>query len=262
MKKVESVDASGRVEQSGSGAKLANTGIIKVVNVAFGPTTFIIAAVVVLAVLAWWATSRSGEGSAAGAGEPAFVGVGQVKGGDCDDPKSGWVTSDEGRMIRATPGIPYVPEGQVVGSGTPIGVTVQGSSRTAVIIQGARVEITSVAVPPSSGALLPAYCQGDPTLRNFAVDLDAAQPRVVAVEQDGRMAKSFPYQVTDETPEQWFIVASTKRAVEWRLVVEWTSAGRNGTTVIDNNGEPFRTVGTRQLRSYCSMPDGWKPPPC
>lgn len=254
-----SIDGSGPVKQTGRGPKYANTGIV---NVSVGSPAVL--AVVVIAVVAYLGLARS-RTSSPESHSPSVVAAGQVVGGSCDKPDSGWVVPDTGKVITASRGTPNVSAQQLVTSGTPIGITVQGSDRRAAILQGVRVQIVSVDAAPASGAVLPKSCQGDPTVRSFIVDLDAEQPMLTPVDRAQNTVKTrdFPYEVSDDDPEQWFVDASTTRQVEWRLVLSWSSGGTNGTTVIDNNGQPFRTVGAQHLRRYCpSSSDTWTPPPC
>jgi hypothetical protein len=202
------------------------------------------------------------EATADQAPNPAVVAQAQVTGGDCAG--GGWVVSDTGTAIPAASDTNFASADQTIASGTAIGVTVQGSNEHAAILHGVRVEVMSVNPAPASGAILPKYCQGDPTIRSFRINLDAALPEMKPVDGDGDtvQARAFPYQVSNNEPEQWFIEATTTRDISWRLILTWTSQEKQLTTVIDNNGRPFHTVGTQTLRRYCPGAKAWSPPPC
>jgi hypothetical protein len=50
----------------------------------------------------------------------------------------------------------------------------------------------------------------------------------------------FPYAVTASDPERFiFRPQVTGHEVGWRMRIEWLCAGRHGTTVVDNDGQPF-----------------------
>jgi hypothetical protein len=56
---------------------------------------------------------------------------------------------------------------------------------------------------------------------------------------------TFPYEVSDEESETFWIVASTDGCYcTWTAELLWTFGQTEGSTVIDNNGEPFQTTST------------------
>lgn len=40
------------------------------------------------------------------------------------------------------------------------------------------------------------------------------------------------------------IGVATDSSCSWELLLDWTSGGQSGTTVINDNGSPFQTMGT------------------
>ncbi|WP_189878856.1 hypothetical protein [Streptomyces bluensis] len=70
-------------------------------------------------------------------------------------------------------------------------------------------------------------------------DLDADDPVLVP---RGFTAPNFPFTVTSSDPELFEVFPSSSFEVEWRLELEWTSAGRSGTLVIEGDGRPFRCL--------------------
>jgi hypothetical protein len=73
--------------------------------------------------------------------------------------------------------------------------------------------------------------------RTFVIDFDQDNPRIVR--DTGTPA--FPYTVSQTDPERFVIKAATRRYyVEWRLALDWTCLGQQGTEIIDAHGHPFR----------------------
>jgi hypothetical protein len=67
-----------------------------------------------------------------------------------------------------------------------------------------------------------------------------------AAEVPVRRESDFPYRIAADESEVLDLVANTVRGlVEWVLWLDWTSAGRPGSTRIDLQGHPFRTAARR-----------------
>ncbi|HEY5989046.1 MAG TPA: hypothetical protein VIV12_22105, partial [Streptosporangiaceae bacterium] len=89
--------------------------------------------------------------------------------------------------------------------------------------------------------------------RKFLVNLDEEVPQAVP-EGPARSRASimdayhvgtpdFPYTVSPHDPENFQVMAYTDRNdVLWRLALDWVCGGKNGTAIIDNNGQPFRVA--------------------
>jgi hypothetical protein len=139
-------------------------------------------------------------------------------------------------------------------------VTVQGRSARSVVLQGLRVRVVARR-PPPGGATVAAACGGPLSVRLVSVDLDRSPPAVVGTampDGDPAAAKEltpvrFPYVVSETDPEQFAIEASTKRCdCSWTAELLWVDRGRPGVTRIDDGGEPFRTIATRNAPTYLS----------
>ncbi|MGW7537898.1 tetratricopeptide repeat protein [Amycolatopsis sp. NPDC054798] len=129
-----------------------------------------------------------------------------------------------------------------VPGGTVHIITVEARTNRAVVLQSARAVIVS-RTPPRPACLQVRI--GAPLRpRPFTTDFDVPSPRLVAQGLD------FPFTVSATDIEQFEIEPITKtHEVAWRLEVDWTCAGRHGTTVIDNHGEPFHAYPVPALFS-------------
>jgi hypothetical protein len=91
-------------------------------------------------------------------------------------------------------------------------------------------------------------------LRRFEVLLDAQPPclRVVSV-SDGGGDSDFPFRVTPDDPEVLELkVRSESGDVCWVLHLDWVCDGRAGTTRIDFDGRPLRTMARHRRPSVGS----------
>jgi hypothetical protein len=117
-----------------------------------------------------------------------------------------------------------------------------------VIINDVRVEVIHRAAPPRGVyPILSGGCGGIvPT--SFKADLDHASivlTRSTAGTGFGKPAPRIPlpHQVSESSPEVWYITASTTGCdCEWKAYLDWSSDGKTGSTAIDADGQPFRTA--------------------
>ncbi|WP_370934187.1 tetratricopeptide repeat protein [Amycolatopsis sp. cg13] len=134
------------------------------------------------------------------------------------------------------------PPQVAVPGGTVHIITVEARTTRAVVLQSARIVVVS-RTPPRP-ACLQVRIGGLLEPRPFTTDFDAPSPRLVAQGPD------FPFTVSATDIEQFEIEPiTTTHEVAWRLEVDWTCAGRHGTTVIDNQGEPFHAYPVPALFS-------------
>ena len=53
----------------------------------------------------------------------------------------------------------------------------------------------------------------------------------------------FPLRITDSDQEVFDVTATvSRRDCDWTLLLDWTAGDRQGTTVVDDHGKPFRTT--------------------
>lgn len=127
-------------------------------------------------------------------------------------------------------------------------LTVQGTSSTAVVLQGLRVvDVERRVAPEAPVGLSRCFGGGDVYPRRFEVDLDAPQPVVVPVGGDldipgdgADPAVTFPYSVDAGDPEVfWVTVANRACYCSFALELFWNSGGEFGATQIELDGGAF-----------------------
>jgi hypothetical protein len=137
---------------------------------------------------------------------------------------------------------------------TWVEVVVRGRSARPVLLRQMTVEIVSRA-PAVRGIEVVYTGIGDLlNARYLVVDLDASPPKVVGshdereevlVEGAAERRIRFPYTVSDTSqPEVFYVNVQTKTCdCQWVLKLLWEADVKRGTTTIDDNGKPFRTMG-------------------
>ncbi|CAM5561585.1 helix-turn-helix domain-containing protein [Streptomyces abikoensis] len=211
-----------------------------------------------------------GPGKAGGGEGPRRTGVpltAHVRPHAYEDPCSQHFLAD-----RAPAGVPLPPSepdapGWVSGLGAVaageqyIKITLQGTGKETVVLEGLQVRVQGTAAPLAWNDYATGVgCGGDVATRSFAVDLDSARP--AAVPRDGQ--RDFPYKVSESDPEVFYVKAAARRHdVTWYLEVQWSSGGRRGVMKIDDQGRPFRTSGAEGRPAYQWPPGGrgWEPAP-
>jgi hypothetical protein len=160
-----------------------------------------------------------------------------------------WPTDEEvAAWVKKTGAIP---------SAGLVTVTLQGRSGAAVILQSLEVEMVSAS--PGFGAV-EAYrtdseCGAGKSPRLFTVTLDSARPSLeplAGMDDAGNEipAMAFPFTVSSSDPEIFVVHAETGKCdCQWRLRLRWLSDGRSGSTIIDDEGKPFRTASYDEEKS-------------
>jgi len=127
---------------------------------------------------------------------------------------------------------------------TGVEVVIEGKTQYPVVLTALTVEVVRRDPPPK--AILVAPFGGGPVGdRHFQVNLDASPPTVEALPDEFNPvpAVDFPYQVSQTDPEVFLIVAhALKCDCSWRARLHWVYHGQTGSTVIDQDGQPFRTA--------------------
>ncbi|WP_097869338.1 helix-turn-helix domain-containing protein [Streptomyces sp. rh34] len=146
-------------------------------------------------------------------------------------------------------------------------LTVQGTSREAVVLKGMNVRVVSRKAPlPWSAYLMGNGCGSGIMPQTFASHLDAGHPTLRPV--PGRQgdtavpAVDFPYKVSSEDVEVFNLdMKAVGYDVTWYLELEWSSGGKEGTLRIDDHGKPFRTSGMKGRPEYMygNEETGWEP---
>ena len=127
------------------------------------------------------------------------------------------------------------PPRSVWRSGTMLVITLEARTTRAVVLHGMRPVVFSREPPrPACFGLRGTYLYGVLPPRMFTLDLDS-DPTLLQAE-----AADFPFTISATDVEQFRVTISASEAeVSFHLEIDWTCAGRRGTTVIDNNGKPF-----------------------
>jgi len=141
---------------------------------------------------------------------------------------------------------------------------VQGRSNAQVILTGLRVRVHDRR-PLVAGTLLEAACGDAGAFRWLEVDLDQDPPRPLS-RYSQEMAQGvkgevpdwklqpiqIPYKVSVSEAEAFLIVANTQGCdCTWDVELAWATQGRTGTSVINNDGTPFRTMGSGNTIGRC-----------
>jgi hypothetical protein len=143
---------------------------------------------------------------------------------------------------------------------------VQGRSDAEVILTGLTVRVLERKALPPASTLLKTEC-GDPgAFRWLDVDLDRSPARPVpgfdAKAAEGERGQvpderltpiRFPYEVSLSDAEPFLITARTRQCdCSWVAELSWASEGRTGTVTVDDQGKPFRTIGTARTTETCT----------
>lgn len=157
--------------------------------------------------------------------------------------------------------------GGVEAGNTLLQLTVQGTSREAVVLKGMNVRVLSRNAPlPWSAYKMGNGCGSGITPQTFAAHLDAGHPTLRPV--PGRQgdvevpAVDFPYKVTSEDVEVFNLdMEAVNYDVTWILELEWSSGGNEGTLRVDDHGKPFRLSGMKGRPEYVygGPGYGWEP---
>ncbi|MGY3680685.1 helix-turn-helix domain-containing protein [Streptomyces sp. TE33382] len=135
-------------------------------------------------------------------------------------------------------------------------LTLQGTSKEAVVLQGLHVRVLARDAPlPWAAYSMGDGCGSGITPQSFDIDLDDGRPRskpVAGMQGDTVVpAKDFPYRVSSTDVEVFNLDAHVEgHDVTWYLELEWSSGGRSGTLRIDDRGRPFRTSSIKTRPEY------------
>ncbi|MGW1666779.1 helix-turn-helix domain-containing protein [Streptomyces microflavus] len=215
-------------------------------------------------------TERSRGGTATGLGAPPAVTISSY---NWEEPCGQFYLLDRGPEGVAPPPALQDRRGWarsyagVEGGNTLLQLTVQGTSREAVVLKGLYVRVLSRKAPlPWSAYLMGNGCGSGIAPQTFASDLDAGHPVITPVPgtQGDRVvpAVPFPYKVSSEDVEVFNLdMKTTGYDVTWYLELKWSSGGREGMLRVDDGGKPFRTSGMRGRPMYTYGNDEvkWEP---
>ncbi|MFF3142233.1 helix-turn-helix domain-containing protein [Streptomyces sp. NPDC057927] len=138
--------------------------------------------------------------------------------------------------------------GAVAGQEQMLALTVQGTGKATVVLEGLHVRVVGKDAPLAwNDYAMGVGCGGGVQTKSFAVDLDAGRP--VTTPKAGQ--RDFPYKVSESDPEVFYVFADARaHDVSWYLELDWSSGARSGTVRVDDNGKPFRTSGNVGRPAY------------
>ncbi|MEU2380605.1 helix-turn-helix domain-containing protein [Streptomyces misionensis] len=157
----------------------------------------------------------------------------------------------------------WVAVHQAVSAGEQfVTLTVQGSGRDTVVLEGLSVRMAGKRAPLAWNDYAMGYpgvgCGAGVPTHSFTVALDAVRPAVQPVAGQ----RGFPFSVSESDPEVFYITADASAYdVSWYLELSWSSGGRHGTLEIGDKGRPFRTSGNNGRPAYAFPLGGekWEP---
>lgn len=147
-------------------------------------------------------------------------------------------------------------------------VTIQGRSSVQTILTGIQFVVAQRSSKAIKGGLVKRLCGGPMDARYMVVNLDSKPAKIVTSVRDPFPAPSgepwqgtpveFPYYVTSTSAEVFKIVAYTQGDVSWYAELNWSANGKNGQTVISDDGKPFETaVASRATDVYNFNGHNW-----
>jgi hypothetical protein len=146
--------------------------------------------------------------------------------------------------------------------GSHVELIIRGRSADPVVLLGVDVNVVS-RKPPLRGTLLSYDGLGAGIdVRKVYVDLDSEEPRTFHFNEDLKEVEIFPLQVSDTELEVIDLVVSTGSCdCRWTAELDYEVGGREGSIVVDRNGQPFRTVAPANgSRSYHWWRGYWEGP--
>jgi len=178
-----------------------------------------------------------------------------------------WV--EQSRAIDATNFGPY-RKGQHTDGASNIDVTIQGRIATPVILTGIHFVPVRRTTQKIHGGAVTVACGGPMEASGIKVNLDQDPIRIVSsfremvpklpADQPQWLLTPlrFPYKVTNTDGEVFKIIAYAHSYIAWYAIIYWSVDGRNGQTIINNQGKPFQTAPADQASaSYSYKNNRW-----
>jgi hypothetical protein len=155
--------------------------------------------------------------------------------------------------------------GGVDAESSHIRVTIQGTTEEAVVLRAMHVRIRSRLQARGSAVYVAGDgCGGNISQRLFNINLDDPTPglRAKSASDGGREPpSSFPFRVSSNDVEVFLIDANAIDCdCAWELELDWSKGSEKGSTIVNDNGRPFRTQGVPSEIPvyYASGEGGWR----
>lgn len=148
--------------------------------------------------------------------------------------------------------------GAIDGDTSGVRITITGKSERPVILQSLDIDVEQRELPRHAFTLDDTTACSDQGVRYLSYNLDRHPPRLIGsmdARNFGRVNQGevenpvmFPYKVSITESEVFQVRTRTAECdCRWRLRLHWVSGDESGDFIIDNKGNPFRTIATRNL---------------
>jgi hypothetical protein len=146
---------------------------------------------------------------------------------------------------------------------TELVVTVQGQTSRPVVLTDLQFVVVHRNYGAIPGALIGNMCGGPLPGRYIEVDLSKQPVHIVASRSDQMPSPNepawdlkpvvFPYTVSATDTEVFMIYADANQCdCEWYAKLYWSTGSKNGESVIDDEGRPFRTAPYQRVKNTYS----------
>jgi hypothetical protein len=136
---------------------------------------------------------------------------------------------------------------------TGVSFVLRSDMTAPVIVANVRVVVQQRS-PAMRGTWLDTGQAGDLYNRVLEVDLDRDPPIVERI-SEGDSGWNFPLKVSVQDPELFTVIASADESLcVWTLEVDYVVDGKRHTLTIDNDGQPFRTTGIKNVTAKHRVP--------
>lgn len=233
----------------------------------------VLTSAVVIPLVAWFATRAGEKATEFVSPEPYLAASVHIPSpaGSCDGGE-GWVFTKDlqhlppppKELIRGDDADAWAAaNGGIPASGNYIDVTLQGLKGHTVVVRDITVDVVSrQATPPNTTYSKVAYVGGCGGLIPYRFELNLDKHPVTitarADETAGDLPENMrnrpvdlPHAVSGSEPEVWHLAAMTRDCIcEWTATLNWVSDGKEGHTVINDNGRPFRVASAKGATEF------------
>jgi hypothetical protein len=137
---------------------------------------------------------------------------------------------------------------------TQVSFVLRSDLTAPVIVANVRV-VVQERRPAMRGTWLKPAQAGDLPERVIEIDLDTDPPTVKRTAYQGDPSWKFPLQVSNQDPELFTVIAKANQSFcFWKLEVDYLVEGRQHTLTVDNDRQPFRTTGVKNVTGEAFVP--------
>lgn len=154
------------------------------------------------------------------------------------------------------PADPMLLDKDIADDESLVAVAVVAGKRGPITITDITVDV-QLRKAPLEGRSRSAPCGDQEPAAYIQFDLDEEPPRTVASSRESRLIgddewrltpMSYPWVVAGDVPVVLLMSATTQECYcQWVAVIHWQVDGESGTTVVDNDGEPFEVTASSNI---------------